>query len=137
MNSFFSEEADGFVSFRTANGFAVVLEEPVCASEDKVTVIEEFESYCRKNSLKTCYYRIGEDGLSYFPSSGKQKLFIGQDALLDAENSAFRERAEIHQERGHGLEKAGYRTEIRYAPQSERHHRSDPGGFRRVADGIG
>ncbi len=117
---FFSEDAEGFVSFRTANGFAVVLEEPVCAAEDKVTVIEEFESYCRKNSLKTCYYRIGEDGLSYFPSAGKQKLFIGQDALLDAENFSLsgKERKSIRNG-VNGLEKAGYRTEIRYAPQSD------------------
>jgi phosphatidylglycerol lysyltransferase len=117
---YFSEDIHGFVSFRTANGFAVVLEEPVCPENDKTDLINEFDLYCQKNNLKTCYYRVDESGLIYFNPLKKQKLFIGQDAILDAEKFSLtgKERKSIRNGIN-GLEKAGYKAEILYAPHSE------------------
>jgi len=57
---FFSEQYDGFISYRISGGFAVVLEEPVCAELNKVELITEFENYCAKNGLKAIYYRVDE-----------------------------------------------------------------------------
>lgn len=117
---FFPEEIHGFLSYRTGNGFAVILEEPVCADQDTTEIITRFEEYCKINNLKTCYYRVSQNGLSYFSIFKKQKLFIGQDAILDAEkfSMAGKERKAIRNS-VNALEKSGYKTEIQYAPQSE------------------
>lgn len=117
---YFSEYTHGFVSFRTANGFAVVLEEPVCMEKDKTDLIKEFDEYCRENNLKTCYYRIGESDLIHFNPLKKQKLFIGQDAILDAENFTLtgKDKKSIRNSMN-GLEKLGYTAEIMYAPHQD------------------
>jgi len=117
---FFAADREGFLSYRTANGFAVILEEPVCAERDKTALIEEFEDYCKNNGLKTTYYRVGENSLNYFSSLRKQHLFIGQDAILDTEKFSLtgKERKSIRNGIN-TLEKSGFRTEIKYAPQSD------------------
>lgn len=83
---YFSEQYSAFVSFRTAQNFAVVLEEPVCEDKDKALVINEFESYCRKQSLKPIYYRVSENSLSVYREAGKKSIKIGQEAIVDAAN---------------------------------------------------
>ncbi|SDQ03984.1 phosphatidylglycerol lysyltransferase [Chryseobacterium soldanellicola] len=117
---YFSEDFQGFVSFRTANGFAVVLEEPVGPENDKTDLIKEFDLYCQKNNLKTCYYRVDESGLVHFNPLKKQKLFIGQDAILDTEKFSLtgKDRKSIRNSIN-SLEKSGYKAEILYAPHSE------------------
>lgn len=117
---YFSEETNGVVSFRTANGFAVVLEEPICAEHDKTALINEFDNYCKSHSLKTCYYRVGESSLIYFNPLKKQKLFIGQDAVVDTENFSLTGKEKKSIRNGiNALEKAGYKTSILYAPQND------------------
>jgi len=49
---FFSDADEAFISYRIANGYAIVLEEPVCAEEDKLPVLREFDSHCKKNGLE-------------------------------------------------------------------------------------
>ena len=117
---YFSEEINGMVSFRTANGFAVVLEDPVCTEQNKTDLINEFDQYCSKNSLKTCYYRVGENGIVYFNPLKKQKLFIGQDAILDTETFSLTGKDKKTIRNGiNAVEKAGYVTTIHYAPQND------------------
>jgi len=117
---FFAENRDGFISYRMGNGFAVVLEDPVCAEQDKTGLIQEFENYCQNNGLKSCYYRVGESGLIHFAPFRKQRLFIGQDAILDAENFSLTGKEKKSIRNGvNALEKSGYITEIKYAPQDE------------------
>lgn len=48
----FSSKYQAFTSFRTANYFAFVLEEPVCRADNKLEVINEYESFCRSKNLK-------------------------------------------------------------------------------------
>lgn len=117
---FFTEDIAGFLAYRIANGFAVVLEDPVCAEGDKVHLIKEFENYCKNKSLKTSYYRVGESELLYFSPFRKQRLFIGQDAILDAEKFSLtgKDKKSIRNA-VNALEKAGFRAEIKYAPQHE------------------
>ncbi|MEO8412617.1 MAG: phosphatidylglycerol lysyltransferase domain-containing protein [Ginsengibacter sp.] len=83
---FFSELHDAFVSYRIANGFAIVLEEPVCAEENKMEVLEEFYKQCSRMGLKTAFYRVDENSIVWFNQLRKQKMLIGQEAILDAEN---------------------------------------------------
>ncbi|MDH6252379.1 phosphatidylglycerol lysyltransferase [Chryseobacterium sp. H1D6B] len=117
---FFSEDREGFLSYRIANGFAMVLEDPVCAERDKINLIKEFEKHCRNNGLKTSYYRVGESGLVYFLPFRKQKLFIGQDAILDTEKFSLTGKDKKSIRNGiNALDKSGYVTEIKYTPQNE------------------
>lgn len=78
-----SDVCEGFIAYRVANGFAVVLEEPVCSEEDKLRLLQEFERQCRKMGLQPAFYRVDEDSVYYFNRLKKKKLLIGQEAILD------------------------------------------------------
>ncbi len=80
---FISEVYNGFISYRITKTFAVVLEEPVCAEDNKVSVIREFEAYCRALGLKAVYYRVDEQSLYYFETLKKKKVIIGQEAVME------------------------------------------------------
>ena len=80
---FFSDELEGFIAYRIANGFAIVLDEPVCAEENKIPMLKAFDVHCRKIGLKTAFYRVDEDSIYYFDQLKKKKLLIGQEAVLD------------------------------------------------------
>jgi phosphatidylglycerol lysyltransferase len=117
---FFSEGTDAFVSYRVANNFAVVLEEPVCATEDKVETLKEFEQHCKLHGLKAVYYRVNENSLYYFSSLKKQKMFIGQEAIMDVENFKLegRQRKSLRNALN-SLQKKGYNTEWQDPPHAE------------------
>lgn len=83
---FFSTLHDAFVSYRIANGFAIVLETPVCKEEDTMDVLAEFYKHCSHIGLRTAFYRVDESSMLWFNQPGKRKMIIGQEALLDVEN---------------------------------------------------
>ena len=108
---FFSNYYDGFIAYRIANGFAVVLEEPVCAGKNKVAVLQEFEEQCHKMGLKTAFYRVDESGISYFNQLKKRKLLIGQEAVLELSKFSLdgREKKSLRNALN-SLSKKGYAT---------------------------
>ncbi len=111
---------DGLVSYAVGNEFAVVLDEPVCAEEDKEDVIAEFEGYCQELGLKTAYYRVDEKGLVYFAHQNKQKVLIGQEAILEiAEFSLSGKERKSLRNGLNSLSKNGYIAEIRNAPHDD------------------
>jgi phosphatidylglycerol lysyltransferase len=80
---FFNDTGDGFIAYRVANGFAIVLDEPVCATQNKERMLKEFSAYCRRMGLKTAYYRVDEESLGYFEKCKMKKLLVGQEAVMD------------------------------------------------------
>ncbi|MEO5890740.1 MAG: phosphatidylglycerol lysyltransferase domain-containing protein [Ferruginibacter sp.] len=80
---FFNEEREGFIAFRIANGFAIVLDEPVCSEENKVPMLQAFDIECRRLGVKSAFYRVDEDSIYYFEQLKKKKLLIGQEAVLN------------------------------------------------------
>ena len=56
---------------------------PVCSEEYKIDVLQEFDSHCRKMGLKPAFYRVDENSMPWFNQLRKQKLVIGQEAILD------------------------------------------------------
>jgi phosphatidylglycerol lysyltransferase len=117
---YFSENLEGFVSFKIANNFAIVLEEPVCDEEDKLYIIKEFEDFCKKKSLKTIYYRAPEANLFLFKSLKKKKLLIGQEALVDIENFTLQGKDRKSLRNGiNSISKKGFVSEVFEAPHSE------------------
>ncbi|MEO6290616.1 MAG: phosphatidylglycerol lysyltransferase domain-containing protein, partial [Ginsengibacter sp.] len=114
---FFSEINDAFVSYRIANGFAVVLEEPVCAEEDKIEVLKEFYGQCKKMGLRAAFYRVDENSILYFNQLRKQKMIIGQEAILDIESFTLEGKDKKSLRNGlNSLQKKGFVTEIHKAP---------------------
>lgn len=116
---YFSENREGFVSFKIANNFAVVLEEPVCDEEDKLFILREFEEFCRNKGLKPIYYRAPENNLFLFKSLKKQKLLIGQEALVDVQNFTLQGKDRKSLRNGiNSISKKGYVSEVYEAPHS-------------------
>ena len=106
---YFSDQFEAFIAYRIANGFAIVLEEPVCADHYKIPVLQEFDKHCHKMSLKTAYYRVDETGISYFNYLKKRKLLIGQEAVLELDKFTLegREKKSVRNALN-SLQKKGY-----------------------------
>jgi phosphatidylglycerol lysyltransferase len=114
---FFSELHDAFVSYRIANGFAIVLEEPVCAEENKMEVLEEFYKQCSRMGLRTAFYRVDENSIVWFNQLRKQKMIIGQEAILDAGNFKLEGKDKKSLRNAlNSLQKKGYTTAVHKAP---------------------
>ncbi|SDG80135.1 phosphatidylglycerol lysyltransferase domain-containing protein [Chitinophaga filiformis] len=114
-----SEEHQGFISYRIANGFAVVLEEPVCADDVKLPLLQEFEKQCLKTGLKPAFYRVDEQSMYYFEHLRKKKLLIGQEGIVDV--AAFTLSGKDRKSLRNGLNSLaakGYVTTIHTAPLS-------------------
>jgi len=115
---YFSELHDGFVSYRISNGFAIGLEDPVCAEENKLEVLEEFYLQCKKMGLRVAFYRVDENSIVWFNQLRKQKIIIGQEAILDAQNFTLQGKDKRSLRNGlNSLEKKGFITQIHFAPQ--------------------
>jgi phosphatidylglycerol lysyltransferase len=116
---YISDNYEAFVSYRIANGFAVVLEEPVCSEGNKRLVLEEFEEMCKTKGLKPVYYRVEEDSLYHFKSMNKKKLLIGQEGILETYKFSLegRERKSLRNAMN-SLMKKGYKVQVNKAPQS-------------------
>lgn len=116
---YFSELHDGFVSYRIANGFAIGLEEPVCAEENKLEILEEFYLQCKKMGLRVAFYRANENSILWFNQLRKQKIIIGQEAILEVANFTLQGKDKRSLRNGlNSLEKKGFTTQIHYAPQN-------------------
>jgi phosphatidylglycerol lysyltransferase len=117
---YFSEKFEAFIAYRIANGFAIVLEEPVCADNCKIPVLQEFDRHCHKMGLKTAFYRVDETGISYFNYLKKRKLLIGQEAVLELDKFTLegREKKSLRNALN-SLNKKGYSPFICSAPLSK------------------
>lgn len=117
---FFSDQYEGFLAYRVAAGFAIVLEEPVCAEEYKVGVLAEFDSYCRKMGLKPAFYRVDENSIPWFAKLGKKKLIIGQEAILDINTFSLEGKEKKSLRNGmNSLLNKGFTITVNQAPQSD------------------
>jgi len=117
---FFSDVHDAFIAYRIARGFAIVLEEPVCAEEYKTGVIAEFDIHCRKMGLKPAFYRVDENSIPWFNQLRKQKLVIGQEAILDISGFSLEGKDKKSLRNGlNSLEKKGYNVIVHSAPHGK------------------
>jgi len=116
---YFSDQFEAFIAYRIANGFAIVLEEPVCDDHYKIPVVQEFERHCHKMGLKTAFYRVDETGMSYFNYLKKRKLLIGQEAVLELDKFTLegREKKSLRNALN-SLQKKAYTTSVFRAPLS-------------------
>ncbi|EDM36659.1 hypothetical protein PBAL39_25365 [Pedobacter sp. BAL39] len=74
---------EGFIAYRIAGNFAVVLDCPVTAAANMPLFIRSFDQYCFESGMKSLYYRVSESALPDFLALGKKKLFLGQEGVVD------------------------------------------------------
>lgn len=116
---FFSDMHESFIAYRIARGFAIVLEEPICDEENKVSVIKEFDLHCRKMGLIPAFYRVDENSIPWFNKLRKHKLMIGQEAILELNKFTLEGKEKKSLRNGlNNLQKKGYTVSIRPAPHS-------------------
>lgn len=81
---FIPESQDSFISYRIAGNYAVVLEDPVAETPEKLREsIILFERFCLDNGLKNIYYRVPEESLPIYKSLSKKSLFVGQEGIVN------------------------------------------------------
>lgn len=116
---FVSEDNQGFIAYRVANSFAIVLEEPVCAEETKMPLLQEFEAQCRKMGLRPAFYRVDEQSMYYFEHLRKKKLLIGQEGIMDMTTFTLSGKDKKSMRNGlNSLAAKGYVTTMYHAPLS-------------------
>lgn len=117
---FFSDIHEAFIAYRISGGFAIVLEEPVCAEEHKTEVLTEFDRHCRKMGLKPAFYRVDENSIHLFNQLRKYKLMIGQEAILELNRFTLEGKERKSLRNGlNALQKKGYRVQLHTAPHTD------------------
>lgn len=82
----FSDDGEGFVSFKVSRNYAIVLENPVCLDNKAlVNIIHCFDSFCRRNGFRSAYYRVPELYKPLYEKLGKKLFPIGDEAVLNLE----------------------------------------------------
>jgi phosphatidylglycerol lysyltransferase len=116
---FFSKKYEAFVAYRVERGFAVVLELPVCAEENKSAVLKEFVAYCHWSGLKTAWYRVDENMLAEDFLADKKRLLIGQEAIANVNDFdlAGRDKKSLRNALN-SLQKKGFTTRLLTTPHS-------------------
>ncbi|NSL90110.1 lysylphosphatidylglycerol synthetase family protein [Chitinophaga sp. Mgbs1] len=116
---FVSQQYEGFIAYRVASSFAIVLEEPVCSEDNKLLMLEEFEQQCRQMGLRPAFYRVDEDSTYYFSQLKKKKMLIGQEAIMDIRNFTLSGKDKKSLRNGlNSLANKGFTTAFHTAPQS-------------------
>ncbi|MNS92461.1 Phosphatidylglycerol lysyltransferase [compost metagenome] len=96
------------------------MDEPVCEQGDKEELVHEFDQYCYANGLKAIYYRVDENSLVHFSSLRKQKITIGQEAVLELETFKLEGKDRKSLRNGlNAIQKKGFTTEVLKAPQEK------------------
>lgn len=115
---YFSDDVEGFISYKVCGTFAVVLEEPVTASEeDSLILLSEFEEFCAEAGLKSTYYRVSESSLANFNKIGKKSLIVGQEAIVDLNTFTLEGKDKKSMRNGlNSVQKKGFQTKIYTAP---------------------
>ena len=116
---FFSGIHEAFIAYRVSGGFAVVLESPVCEEENKLSVLAEFETQCRKMGLIPVFYRVDESNIPWFNILRKQKVLIGQEAILELSKFSLEGKDKASLRNGlNSLQKKGYHTSVQRPPHT-------------------
>ena len=72
---YFTNSVEGFIAYRIAGNYAVVLENPVCKSKDDIPLaVREFDGFCYQNGLMPLFYRVPEECLNTFRNSHKKAM---------------------------------------------------------------
>jgi phosphatidylglycerol lysyltransferase len=81
---FAPESINAFIAYRTANNFAVALENPVAENPaDMKQCVLLFDKFCYENGFENIFYRVPEESLPVYKEVSKKSLFLGQEGIVD------------------------------------------------------
>ncbi len=81
---FAPETNDAFLAYRVAGNYAVVLEDPVAETPEKMKeCISLFDKFTYDLGLRSIYYRVPEESLQLYSELSKKSLFLGQEGIVD------------------------------------------------------
>lgn len=81
---FFSPTHESFISYRTVNGMAFCLADPVGPDKDMEPTIHAFLDFCSENGWQIIV--IMSDALSIYTQSGFSLLKVGEEAIVDLDH---------------------------------------------------
>lgn len=83
-NYFFTPEIEGFIGYRIAHQTAIVLGDPICASEKKIQLATAFQKYCQDNQLSCIYFIVSQDfAKSAMQLQSKIMIEIGDEIFFN------------------------------------------------------
>lgn len=118
---YFSEDRDGFISFKVTRHFAIVLENPVCKGEEAfMELIKRFDQFCEENGFVSIYYRVSAQSLEFYRKLGKKSLPVGEEAIVELKSFSL-EGGKMKPTRNaiNRLTSDGYEIKINQAPIKE------------------
>jgi phosphatidylglycerol lysyltransferase len=83
---FFSPNHQSFISYRTINGVAFCLADPVGPDADREPIIRAFVDFCSENGWQIIV--MMPDNLSIYTQSGFSLLKVGEEAIVDLDQFA-------------------------------------------------
>lgn len=84
---FFTHQGETFIAYKNTARYSLVLENPVAPDAHRMRQgVEEFDRFCRKNGLRSIYYRIPETSAAIYRALGKSLLPLGQEAVVNLQN---------------------------------------------------
>lgn len=117
----FNQSKTGFISYKIASNYAMVLEIPVGKDDETIKeMIVAFEKYCNTIGLKVCYYRVSEKDCAFFKDFNKKIIPIGAEAILDLQTFTLEGADKKSLRNGiNKIEKAGFVFKVYPAPQKD------------------
>ena len=78
----FTHDGEGALAYRVVNGNAIVLGDPVCASERAEATIREFLGFCDEHNWSPVFYSIHPQYLPLFESLGWHHMSVGEETVV-------------------------------------------------------
>lgn len=119
---YFPRNGQSFVSYKSTARYALALENPVAPNEQLLRdSVLEFDGFCRRNGLRSIYFRIPEASAPLYRSMGKSLLPLGQEAILNLAHFSLegKERKALRNAL-HKMERENYVFVVHEAPQNSR-----------------
>ena len=115
---FFSDDKDGFVSFKVTNSFAVVLGDPVCKNDAAIgKLVQSFDRFCQESGFISVFYRVSHHSLPIYKKLGKRSLPVGEEAIVElADFTLESPKTKITRNEINTLEAEGFKVKIYEAP---------------------
>ncbi len=115
---YFPQNGHSFISYKRTPRYAMALEDPVAPDESILREsVQEFDRFCRRNGLRSIYYRVPETSAELYRSMGKSLLPLGQEAVVNLNNFSLegKERKALRNTL-HKMEREGFQFVVHTTP---------------------
>jgi phosphatidylglycerol lysyltransferase len=83
---FLARDERSLLSYRVVGGVAVVLGEPIGATDSCIVLAHEFHEFCDLHGWRYAYHQVSPRGVRILEAIGLKSLKIGEEAIIDVAN---------------------------------------------------